>query len=321
VRLLSQSGREVISVDIADVLGSEGVPRIHEVVADVRDHGAIASLLNYHRVDTVYDLASFTEAGLGAAAYRRNVDQTRSVVECIKNATVERYVFFSTQFVFRKRDCVPESDEDFAPNEEYGASKVASEKLIRESLPKGRWLIMRPSYVWGPGLARFRDGLLYRLAKGQLMIPSDHSIRRYYGYVRTVAEQAMVLAQTPAEKLTHSVYYLSDEALRLSDFCGALTNAIGSGRAVSVHPAVIRTLGVAGDLLKWAGVRPPIRSLQAQELTTNYPIPIERTLRLVRRHVGLDEAARETIAWAMGDLRFRHAVEGGRQRRWAAPLN
>jgi UDP-glucose 4-epimerase len=74
VRLLRRQSREVVSVDIADVIGSHGAAGVHEVVVDVRGRAAIAELLKSHHVDTVYDLASFTEAGLSAAAYRRNVD-------------------------------------------------------------------------------------------------------------------------------------------------------------------------------------------------------------------------------------------------------
>jgi nucleoside-diphosphate-sugar epimerase len=313
VRLLSRRGREVVSVDIADATGSHSAAGVHEVVADVRDRAAIADLLKTHRVDMVYDLASFTEAGLSAAAYRRNVDQTHSMVDCVKEAAVRRYVFFSTQFVFRKADCLPASDEDYAPGEEYGASKVVSEKLIKESLPAGQWLIVRPSYIWGPGLRRFRDGLLYRLAKGQFMIPGDRSIRRYYGYVGTVVRQATALAEMPSGKLGHSVYYVSDDAIHLLELCDALIGAMGSGRAIEVHPAIIRALGLAGDLLLRIGMRSPISSLQARELTTNYPIPLDRTLSLVGERVKLDEAACETVKWAMEDRRFRLAVGAKKQ--------
>lgn len=310
VRLLSRQRRDVISVDIADVPFRHGEGGVHQIVADVRDSATIAELLKSHHVDTIYDLASFTEVGLTAAAYRRNIEQTRSMVGCVREAATRRYVFFSTQFVYRKPGCLPASDEDYAPSEEYGASKVMSEKFIKESLPKSQWVIVRPSYIWGPGLARFRDGLLYRLAKGQFMIPADPSIRRYYGYVGTVVRQAEALADMPSDKLAHSVYYVSDDAVHLSRFCNALIGAMGIGRAISVHPAIIKSLGSVGDFLGQMGIRAPINSLQARELTTNYPIPLNRTLRLVGECLNLDEAARETVEWAMEDQQFRLAADG-----------
>lgn len=310
VRLLRRQGREVVSVDVVDAGNGGAETGIHEFVVDVRDSAGITALLKSHRIETVYDLASFTEAGLSADAYRRNVDQTRSMVGCINGSAVRRYVFFSTQFVFRKPNCLPASDEDYAPGEEYGASKVVSEKFIRDNLPASQWLIVRPSYIWGPGLARFRDGLLYRLAKGQFMIPADRSIRRYYGYVDTVVRQAAALAEMPSDRLTHSVYYVSDDLIHLSELCSALVGAMGRGRAIEAHPAIIRSLGLIGDALGLMGLRSPITSLQARELTTNYPIPLDRTLSLVGERVRLDEAARETVRWAMQDPQFRVAAVG-----------
>jgi nucleoside-diphosphate-sugar epimerase len=309
VRLLSQQGRDVVSVDVAGIRNCDRAETVREVTADVRDGAVIADLLRSYRVDTVYDLASFTNAGLSAAAYRRNIDQTRSMVSCIKESAVRRYVFFSTQFVFRKPGCLPATDDDYAPNEEYGASKVVSEKLIKEGLLPQQWLIVRPSYIWGPGLTRFRDGLMYRLAKGQFLIPADQSIRRYYGYVDTVVRQAVALADMSSQKLRHPVYYVSDDRIHLSELCKALIGAMGSGRVIKVHPAIIRSLGLAGDLLERLGRRAPISSLQARELTSNYPIPLDRTLDLIGRRVNLDEAARETVRWAMEDPSFRLAVE------------
>jgi nucleoside-diphosphate-sugar epimerase len=142
------------------------------------------------------------------------------------------------------------------------------------------------------------------------MISGDHSIRRYYGYVGTVVRQAIALAEMPSEKLAHSVYYVSDDAIHLSELCTPLIGAMGSGRATEVHPSIIKALGLAGDLLERIGIQAPINSLQARELTTNYPIPLDRTLSLVGERVKLDEAAREMVEWAMEDPQFRLAIKG-----------
>ena len=132
-------------------------------------------------------------------------------------------------------------------------------------------------------------------------------------YVGTVVKQAAALAEMPPGELAHSVYYVSDDAIHLSELCDALARAMESRKAIEVHPALIRTLGLAGDMLERMGMRAPISSLQARELTTNYPIPLDRTLHLVGERVKLDEAARETAKWAMEDRTFQLAVEGKKQ--------
>jgi hypothetical protein len=49
------------------------------------------------------------------------------------------------------------------------------------------------------------------------------------------------------------------------------------------------------------GISPPITSVQARELTTSFPVPIQRTLDIVRDRTDLRVAAEDTVAWAKSD--------------------
>jgi nucleoside-diphosphate-sugar epimerase len=271
-----------------------------EVVLDIRDRAGLEAVGRQTRFDVVFDLASRTEVGLPKADYQWNLEATKSMLSFISHFDIPRYFFFSTQFVYRTPDRAPANETDFHPVDDYGASKVESELAIRATLPSDRFLILRPTYVWGPGLTRFRDGLLLRLAKGQLLLSSDPSFVRYYGYVRTVCQQAISLA-TMDNHHTHNVYYLSDDAIDLQTFCDALRTALGKGKAIQVPSTFIRMLGRAGHVLAGLGLPSPINAMQARELTTNFPIPIERTLDLVPARTDLAAAAAETVAWAKSD--------------------
>ncbi|HEX6694832.1 MAG TPA: NAD(P)-dependent oxidoreductase [Longimicrobiales bacterium] len=300
VEQLASAGCEVVSLDTAAHATGESAG-VTEIVGDVRDTGVMETLVRRHGIDMIFDLASYTEVGLPRAAYERNVAATRSMVEVVRATGVRKYVFFSTQFVFRRPDRMPVDDDEYWPVDNYGASKVLSEEAIRASLPPEQYLIVRPAYVWGPGLSRFRDGLLYRLARGQLLISSDPTRVRYYGYVRTVADQARALSELSFEDLPHHVFYLSDPAISLRDFCKALTAALGRGHAIPVPSTVIRLLGAIGDGLSRVGLPAPINSMQAREMTVNFPIPIDRTLQMTGCMTNLTSAAEETVAWARQD--------------------
>ncbi|HEX6694349.1 MAG TPA: NAD(P)-dependent oxidoreductase [Longimicrobiales bacterium] len=300
VERLASTRCSVVSLDTAPV-NTADIDGVTQVVADVRELRTIDSIVRRHRIETIYDLASHTAVGLPATAYERNVAATRSMVDIVRVNNIRKYIFFSTQFVFRKPDQMPASDEDYWPIENYGVSKVASEEVIRASLPEARYLILRPTYIWGPGLNRFRDGLLYRLAKGQLLISSDPTRVRFYGYVRTVVDQARAFADLEFGDLQHRVYYISDSAISLGTFCDVLVDALGQGRAMRVPSAVIRMLGAIGGGLSRAGLPAPINPMQARELTTNFPVPIERTLELTKCQTNLLTAAEETVAWARLD--------------------
>ncbi|MEX2285185.1 MAG: NAD-dependent epimerase/dehydratase family protein, partial [Gemmatimonadota bacterium] len=270
------------------------------LVLDTRDRGALTALVAARRIDTIFDLAAITEPGLSKKEYQPNLEATRSVLAAVTRTDVSRYIFFSTQFVFRQPGALPSAEDDYFPVDYYGESKIESEKEIRATLEPGRYLILRPTYVWGPGLARFRDGLLYRLARGQLLISNSPTAVRYYGFVHTVAAQAIALARI-IEPDARYLYYLSDDAIRLRDFCEALRSALGQGHAIAAPPALIRLLGLAGAAVGRLGLRAPITPLQARELTTSFPIPIGPTLEATGLTTDLPAAATETVAWARRD--------------------
>lgn len=299
VRQLVEQGASVTSVDISPVLSER--TRAREIVLDTRDTHKIVALAGSAPFDAVFDLASLTEIGLPRDTYKRNVEATRSMLRFVEECGIQRYVFFSTQFVFRKPNELPEAEDDFYPVDPYGESKVECEVAIRTSLGSDRYLILRPTYVWGPGLQRFRDGLLYRLAKGQLMIANDRTLARYYGYVTTVTRQAISFCAMPFSELRNKVYYVSDDAISLQSFCDELKRALGRGRYREAHPALVRALGYAGDAARMMKLPAPINSMQARELTTSFPIPIERTLNTVPDRTDLRVAADETVAWAKSD--------------------
>ena len=303
VDLLVRNGLTVFSVDTKPKIAS-GAEGVVDVVGDLRDKHLMKDLFSNAKFDCVFDLASLTEGGLHSFAYRRNIEQTECIIEHCLRYNVHKYLFYSTQFVFRNADVIPCGDDDYAPTDAYGESKVKCEQIIKQRLPKDGFLILRPTYVWGPGLERFRDGLLYRLLKGQLIISNNPDLKRYYGYVETVAAQTLALSRLSFTELPKKVYYISDDAIRLSEFCNQLLVALGRGRAWPAPAVLIRLMGDVGALMSKFGLRAPITPLQARELTTNFPVPVDPTLQLTRCVTDLPAAAAKTVAWAGTDKRF-----------------
>jgi nucleoside-diphosphate-sugar epimerase len=300
VSALAHAGYEVTSLDIAPPGGAK-TGSVREVLLDTRDTAAVQALAQKSDFETVFDLASYTDVGQPKEAYRRNLDSTLSMIGIVKRCNIAKYIFVSTQFVFRRPGILPKGEDDFFPVDNYGASKAESETAIRAGLTRERFLILRPTYVWGPGLDRFKYGLLYRLAKGQLLVSRSPASVRYYGYVKTVAAQTIAISRLDFNQLTDRVYYLSDEAVTVRSFCKPLLDALGQGRTIAVPAPLIRILGLAGSGLATMGLSSPINTMQARELTTNFPVPIARTIELTGAVTDLPAAAAETVAWARSD--------------------
>lgn len=309
VRHLVESQCEaVLSVDVLPAGRAGEDARRIDIELDIRDRNRLREVFTQFDISAVYDLASITKGKLAKSEYLPNTEITQSIVECVLQFDVKKYVFYSTQFVFRKEGAFPASDQDYYPIDAYGESKIQSEQLIRRNLPKGRWLILRPTYIWGEEHRRFRDGFLYRLAKGQLMLPMAGDVLRYYGYVGTVCEQTAKLAERSFAELPSQTFYLSDMPISMRKFCEYFVAALGDGRAWPVPASFLRALGRIGDAAEAVGVPFPINALQANEMTRSYPVPIEPTLAITGTSTEYRRAAAAVIAWALSDPEFSRRI-------------
>ena len=156
VELLANNNLEVISIDHRE-RAIKTADTIRDVVGDVRDRTLMSEIFSTGKFDYIFDLAAVSIIGLPSSEYRRNIDQTHAMLEYCLKYGMPKYIYYSTQSVFRKPGCIPSSDVDYAPIDHYGEAKVKSEELIHSSLPRNKFLILRPTYVWGPGHSGFRD--------------------------------------------------------------------------------------------------------------------------------------------------------------------
>jgi nucleoside-diphosphate-sugar epimerase len=310
-RLIDSQGNLVVSVDSRPALQTNSNVRHADIELDVRDRKALHEIVTKFEIGTIFDLASITDVKVPKGEYVANLEMTKSMVDCVLRFNIEKYVFYSSQFVFRKEGVSPKSDQDYYPINDYGDSKIQSEQWIRANLPEDRWLVLRPTYIWGEGHRRFRDGFLYRLAKGQMMLPTTHNILRYYGYVGTACKQAIALTSCPLTKLPSRTFYLSDEPISMRIFCEYFITALGRGHVWPMPASVLRALGHIGDLAEANGLPFPIHAVQANEITRNYPVPVETTLGITKTSTNYPRAAAAVVAWALSDPEFSRRIRHG----------
>ena len=311
VRHLAASRREtIISADLSPITPHplEADCRHVEIELDLRDRTKVKEVLSNFDLELIFDLASVAEVGLSKEDYAQNVEMTRSMIECVSAFRIPKYIFYSTQFVFRKENALPKNDADYFPIEAYGESKIRSELLIRTELPPEQWVILRPTYIWGEGNRRFRDGFLHRLARGQLMISTRADLLRYYGYAGTICKQTDKLSTLSFNQLPSSTLYLSDQPISMVRFCEYFLAALGVGRVWRASGGMIRMLGRIGDVLHGAGVPFPISGLQSDEMTRSYPVPIEATLAVTKTTTNYERAAAAVVRWALSDPEFSRRI-------------
>jgi len=102
-------------------------------------------------VDAVVHLAALFRTGDEDAIWRANHDGTRNLLEAVSAyAPAARFVMASTGQVYDATATRPaREDDDCTPTHAYPASKIAAEKLVRES--RLTWAILRLPFVYGDG--------------------------------------------------------------------------------------------------------------------------------------------------------------------------
>jgi UDP-glucose-4-epimerase GalE len=112
------------------------------VKADLNDKPVLLKALRDHQIDAVMHFAAFAYVGESVERplmyYHNNVATTISVLETMKEAGVDRFVFSSTCATYGDPDKVPiTEDEKKKPVSPYGRSKLMVEEVLADV--KGGW--------------------------------------------------------------------------------------------------------------------------------------------------------------------------------------
>jgi dTDP-4-dehydrorhamnose reductase len=118
---------------------------------NLRDATSVNHLLEKHQPDVLIHAAAMTQVDdcerNKDACWDINVAATRYLIQAAEKLTKTHFIFLSTDFVFDGLQG-PYAEEDAVnPISYYGASKVAAERLVRNS--KLNWAIVRTVLVYG----------------------------------------------------------------------------------------------------------------------------------------------------------------------------
>src|SRR5437899_5633732 len=108
--------------------------KVPSVIADLNNRDTLLKTLRDHRIDTVMHFAAYAYVGESVEKpllyYQNNVATTVNVLEAMKEAGVERFVFSSSCAIYGDPDKVPiTEDEKKAPVSPYGRTKWMVEQI------------------------------------------------------------------------------------------------------------------------------------------------------------------------------------------------
>ncbi len=140
VLALKQAGYEVVIFDNLEYGHRELVDRVLDVelvVGDTRDPAALATLFATHKIDAVMHFAAYIAVGESvtepAMYYTNNVVGTLNLLEAMRSAKIDKFVFSSTCAVYGVPQFTPlVEDHPFAPISPYATSKLMVENILAD---------------------------------------------------------------------------------------------------------------------------------------------------------------------------------------------
>lgn len=151
VRLLQSAGHEVWVYDNLSYGHREAVPAGKLIEGNVGDRERVTSALKQHSIDAVMHFAAFALVGESVAEpnkyYQNNVIETLNLLEAMRDADVNRFVFSSTTATYGVPETIPITEQERQePINPYGFSKLVIEKALAD---------YAHAYGWGYAALRY----------------------------------------------------------------------------------------------------------------------------------------------------------------------
>jgi len=171
---------------------------------DVTDRFRLEAEVERLRPDLILNCAAYTDVDgceiEGDRARRVNAEGAENAARAAAGVGCP-IVHISTDFVFDGRKGVPYSEEDAPePLSEYGRSKLDGERRVAAAAPDH--LIVRTSWLYGPGRGNFVDAIRARASNGGVLRVVDDQFGSPT-YVADLARALYLLVLRNARGLVH----------------------------------------------------------------------------------------------------------------------
>jgi len=221
-------------------------------VAALDDADALARAVR--GVDYVFHAAGLTRARTPAEYQAVNADGTGRLLEALlaEGVALRRFVYVSSLAAVGPAQSPEPPDESAEPHptDDYGASKLAGERVVLEHADRLPVTIVRPPAVYGPRDANFLP--LFRLAVrlGRVPVIGKPSKQAAFVYAGDLAEGLRLAAQTP--QAVGRTYYIASGIHTVSEVAEAVCLALNMPPRLLRVPALLARLAGEIGQIAWA---------------------------------------------------------------------
>ncbi len=208
--------------------------------------------------------------------YKENFIGTKNIIDAANLVPgIQRVIFTSTLLVNKIGTNIDGKLHFYNPNTKYGESKVLMEKIIRFSVCKFQWCIIRPTTIWGDNIQNHFKVLLNLVQKKLYFHVGYEKIYKSYGYVKNSVFQIYQLAHAKNKLFNHKTYYISDyENIELREWIDKISNLlIGKNVLITLPVFLAKFLAFIGDFFLKLGFKKfPIQSFRLNNILVNFKV-------------------------------------------------
>jgi nucleoside-diphosphate-sugar epimerase len=305
---LAAEGRRVVGVDLhyPDPRGALGPPRFSPLIADIRDAAVMRQAL--HGVAVVFHLASsHLRVSLPDSEYWDvNVHCLLPLLRLAREAGVSRFVHTSSVAVYGDVGATPANEETPPrPQSIYGETKLAGEKVVIDFGQHQPFevVVLRPSWVYGPGCARTAKICKALRARRFVMVGAGGNLRHPL-YIDDMIE-AFRLASTRSGISGATLVIAGERAVTTRELIASFCEAFDLPRpSVRIpYAAAVAMAVVAESVCRVVNVEPPISRRTLEFFDTSNAFDIARA------HEKLGFAPRYSLQAGLNAS--RHWLESG----------
>ncbi len=267
-RLRKEGKYELLSLDVV-------APKIesHKDVwkkVDLCDGDEVMKAIIAFSPDYVIALGARTDLrGKTLESYDANIGGVSNVLTALEAVPNMKHLIYASSMYVCEPGYMPKDFEDYAPHTLYGASKVETERRIKEKDPDYTWSIIRPTSIWGPWFGEPYNKFFHIVLNHMYFHMGKRACKKTYGYVDNAIYEIMSILEADADKVNRKVFYIGDyEPYDITEWANEIAKEAGIW-IPRVPYWCFKCAGWFGDLLKKFGVAFPMTSFRLHNMTTD----------------------------------------------------
>lgn len=237
-----------------------------------------------------------------AEFFKVNKSGTKILLDCASKSQIKKIIFYSTVAVYGTQKEPTTEDTLPAPDNDYGESKLAAEKLIQEWVKEDKSrcsIVIRPTVVFGPNNYANMYNLIDKIYKKKFFFVGKGDNTKSVAYVENLVDANIFLIDKLKPGI--QIFNYSDEPqMTSSQIAETITNFMPQSMPkikIPLTPALILT-SIFDFIGKLTGYNFPITATRIKKFAADTHHKADKIRKLgFKQKIEIREGLRRMVEW------------------------